>query len=395
MTSHDGSGRTDNHRFSQPRIAVIGAGVIGLSCALELGRRGANVRVYERGDEPGAGASSRAAGMLGLAYEGPEFTSRALADLARRSMQLWPDFAAGLHELTGGGCSFRADGTLACAVDDESEAKLKAVEAACERLALPFEMLEDGISQVEPALQGRVRRALRLKTDMQVDAQLLVTRLASALRAVEAECVASAPVDRITLRGSGFETPDGERWDKVLLATGAQAEPVAFVDEQGEGRRLGLPQLTPVKGQILALEPLVGAPRHVVRAGALYIVPKHTATLIGGVSEVDAADPSVDRDALDGLRARATRLLPGLAMAQEIGAWAGNRPKSPDGAPIMGETELPGVFVANGHFRNGVLLAPASAEWMAQRMLDGRAPFGQDAFSPDRFDARVEPSHSP
>lgn len=388
------AGSTPSHRFSQPRIAVIGAGVIGLSCAIELARRGAIVRVYERGDEPGAGASSRAAGMLGLAYEAPEYVSPAMAHLAMRSLQLWPDFAESLHEMTGGGCNFRADGTIACAVNDADEMRLDQIEASCRKFKLPCEDISGVLSAHEPALTAGVRRALRLKTDMQVDARLLVVRLAAALGAVDAKCIAQAPVERIVRRKSRYETPDGETWDRILLATGAAGASPRFVDEHGAELDPGLPVMEQVKGQILALEPLVGAPRHVVRAGSLYIVPKYDATLIGGISQPGAGDMDVDRDALDDLRARATRLLPGLAMAQETGAWAGIRPKTPDGAPIMGETGISGVFVAGGHYRNGVLLAPATGEWIAKLMLDGREPYGGEELSSRRFDTRVEPSHS-
>lgn len=394
MTSTTGSNRAVSHRFSQPRIAVIGAGVIGLSCALELARRGAIVCVYEKGDAAGAGTSSRAAGMLGLAYEAPEYASRAHADLAKRSMQLWPDFAAALHELTGGGCSFRADGTFACATDDAETGKLDAVVSACRQLGLPYEDVGDRVATLEPALRGGVRRVLRLKTDMQVDAGLLVTRLARGLEAVSARCVTGLDVARIEKRRSRFVTPDGEEWDQILLALGAADEAPAVVDEAGAPVETCLPALSPVKGQILALEPQIGAPRHVVRAGALYVVPKHAATLIGGTSQTDASDLDVDRDMLDSLRERATRLLPGLAMAREIGAWAGFRPRTEDDAPVMGETAVGGVFFAGGHYRNGVLLAPATAEWMSHRILDGRAPFGEDDLSPARFLSRVEPSHS-
>lgn len=382
-----------SHRFSQPRIAVIGAGVVGLSCAIECARRGAVVRVYESGEAAGAGASSCAAGMLGLAYEAPEYASPALANLARRSMQLWPDFAQSLHVMTGGGCNFRADGTIACALSAEDETHLNAIEAACDALNLPCADVAQPVSALEPALTGDVVRAVRLKTDMQVDARLLVARLAVALEALDGRCVTHASVDQITVRNTRFATPDGEIWDQVLLATGASGA-VQFVDADG-GAYAGLvPAMEKVKGQILALEPMVGAPRHVVRSGALYVVPKHDATLIGGVSQTGAADLAVERDVLDNLRQRATRLLPGLAMAREMGAWAGFRPRTADGVPVMGQTRLPGVFIAGGHFRNGVMLAPATGEWMAQLMLDGREPQGMREFSPMRFDSRVEPSHS-
>ncbi len=228
MVSPTGSKGAVSHRFSQPRIAVIGAGVIGLSCALELGRRGAIVCVYERGDAAGAGTSSRAAGMLGLAYEAPEYASQPHADLARRSMQLWPDFAAGLHELTGGGCSFRADGTLACATNDAESEKLDAIASACERLGLPCEEVGERIAALEPALQGGVRRALWLKTDMQVDASLLVARLARALQAVSARIVTSQDVVRIERKNGWFVTPDGEAWDQILLTHGAAEQAPGF-----------------------------------------------------------------------------------------------------------------------------------------------------------------------
>ncbi len=395
MTSDSGASGASSPRFSQPRIAVIGAGVIGLACALELGRRGAIVRVYERGEAAGAGTSSRAAGMLGLAYEAPEYTTRAVANLAMRSMQIWPDLAASLHEMTGGGCNFRADGAIACAGSEADEQKLAGIEAACRVLKLPCEDVSDRAAALEPALTGDVRRALRLKTDMQVDARLLVARLAVALEAVDARCVTGAEIDCVTVRAGKFTTPDGETWDQILLATGARGAAPVFVDASGAELETGVPVMQRVKGQILALEPLVGAPRHVVRAGALYIVPKYDATLIGGVSQTGADDLEIERDVLDDLRARATRLLPGLAMAQEIGAWAGFRPRTADGAPVMGETRLPGLFVAGGHYRNGVLLSPATGEWMAQLMLDARATHGGEEFSPLRFDSRVEPSHSP
>lgn len=389
------SATTPSSRFSQPRIAVIGAGVVGLACALELAKRGAIVRVYERGEAPGAGASSRAAGMLGLAYEAPEYTSSAMQALAMRSMQLWPDLSALLHEMTGGGVGFRADGTIACATSDQDLAQLDEIAAACRGMNLPCEEVAGPVSRLDPALTGHVQRALKLKTDMQVDPKLLIARMAAALSALDAECVAQTGVERIVMRRGRFETPDGESWDQILLATGAsEAQPV-IVDEHGAPYDLGMRGMERVKGQILALEPLVGAPRHVVRAGVLYVVPKTGATLIGGISQPGADTLDLDRDLLDDLRARATRLLPGLAMAREIDAWAGFRPKTPDGAPLMGETRLPRVFVAGGHYRNGVLLAPATGEWMATAMLDGVYRAGEPEFSPLRFDSRVEPSHSP
>src|SRR5262249_26151563 len=151
----------------------------------------------------------------------------------------------------------------------------------------------------------------------------------------------------------------------------------------------------PVKGQILALKPAMGAPMHVIRGlGEIYIAPKARWTLIGATNEPGLDDTEVDRETGAYLRARAAELVPTLADAKEAASWAGVRPAAEDGLPAIGETAMPGLFAALGHFRNGVLLAPVTAQLIADMMLNGDKPGLARPFGLARFDKRAEAPHS-
>ncbi len=146
---------------------------------------------------------------------------------------------------------------------------------------------------------------------------------------------------------------------------------------------------------MLALAPVPGAPRHVIHARDVYIAPKTRWTLVGATSERGRQDIEVDRKAIEDLRRRGASLAPALVEAPELTAWAGIRPGSPDDAPLIGQTAIPGVFAALGHFRNGVLFAPATAELIAEQAIDGKVSPLAAAFDPLRFDKDGDASHSP
>jgi glycine oxidase len=146
---------------------------------------------------------------------------------------------------------------------------------------------------------------------------------------------------------------------------------------------------------MLALAPLEHGPRHVIHTRDVYIAPKSRWILIGATTERNRADTEVDRAAIDQLRARAAALVPALADAPELSAWAGVRPGTPDDQPLIGETAIPGVFAALGHYRNGVLFAPATAEIVADQVIDGKVSPLAAAFDPTRFDNGDEAPHSP
>ncbi len=377
------------------RVAIVGAGVIGLSSALELRRRGAEVVVYDRGAELGGGASIRAAGMLGAAYEGAlEAETPALFGLMQEAAALWPGFAKDVEKLGGGPVEFSAEGTLAGAEVDDV-ARLEELARACQARGVEARWLSGAaLNAIEPALSGAVEAALLLPSDRQVDAPALLMRLGEACKRHGAGLRMARPVERFGVEKARFVGPDGDRFDRVLLATGA-GMPVRFASRAEGELKTGLPEIVPVKGHMLALAPPEQAPRHVIRMRDVYVAPKARWVLAGSTSEHGREDTTVERETIAGLRAKAARAVTGLGDALELAAWAGVRPGTPDGLPLVGETAIRGVFAAMGMYRNGVLLAPAAARLAAQAVLDGNVSGAAGAFTPRRFDNRFAAPHSP
>jgi glycine oxidase len=377
------------------RVAVAGGGIIGLSAALELRARGAEVSVYESGLELGAGATMWAAGMLGAAFEwaiGRE--QQALAALARHAGMLWPEFAARIERLGRGPIEFSKEGALVVARSDSEASWLETLAAACHARDLPVERLSAAeLRAQERALAGPLKGGLLLPEDRQVDAQLVLRRLGAAA-ARQGVCLKfGCRVERV-VGGQTFQMPDGETFDRVVLATGVSVLP-QFVGPRGALLDPGLAAAVPVKGQMLALAPVDGGPRHVIHARDVYIAPKSRWVLVGATSERGQGDTEVNPAAIATLRAKAAELVPTLADAPEITAWAGVRPGTPDDAPMIGQTAIPGVFAALGHYRNGVLFAPATAGIVADQVIDGKVSPLAAAFDPLRFDKDGEAPHSP
>lgn len=377
------------------RVAVAGAGIIGLSAALEMRARGAEVAVYDSGLELGGGATMRAAGMLGAAFDWAlESEQRALAALARHAGMIWPDFAARIERLAGAGFEFSREGAIVVARNAEELAWLGSLAAACQARDLPVERFSaPEIRKVDGSLADGVTGGLLLPEDRQLDAQLALQRLGAALQRSGVGLRFGRKVERI-VGGQVFQMPDGEKFDRVVLATGAGAVP-AFVGPRGAPLEHGLVTSVPVKGQMLALAPPENGPRHVIHTRDVYIAPKSRWVLIGATTERGRADTVVEPDRIAGLRAKAAAVVPSLANAPEVTAWAGVRPGTPDNAPMIGQTAIPGVFAALGHYRNGILFAPATAELIADQVIDGKVSPLAAAFDPLRFDKQGEAPHSP
>lgn len=377
------------------RVAVVGAGIIGLSAALEMRARGAEVAVYDSGLELGGGATMRAAGMLGAAFDWAlEAEQRSLAALARHAGMLWPDFAARLERMAGAGLEFSKEGAIVVARSAAELEWLGSLAGACQARDLPVKRLSvEDVRTLDGSLAQGIAGGLLLPEDRQVDAQLALQRLGAALSRAGVGFRFGRKVERI-IGGQVFQMPDGEKFSRVVLATGAGALP-AFVGPRGAPLEHGLIATLPVKGQMLALAPVEGGPRHVIHARDVYIAPKSRWVLVGATTERGRADTSVEPDRIAVLRARAAEVVPALADAPEVTAWAGVRPGTPDDAPMIGQTAIPGVFAALGHYRNGVLFAPATAELIADQVIDGKVSPLAAAFDPLRFDKLSEAPHSP
>lgn len=361
-------------------IAIIGGGMIGLTLARELGERGARAAVFDAGAAIPQ-ASHAAAGMLAPSFEhceefgGP---SEALYRLGARSLELWAGYAAALEEETGVFVDYRADGALGLSYRDGQTEELAEQAARVAKLGGDVEMISgDEARTLEPALSGDITAALYAPRDAQIDPRRVMTALFASLKKRDIEIVKA----RILSVGDGdaarqFVSADGDVFeaDEIVLAAGA----VSGLTPTG--------LVFPVKGEATAVAS-EGVIRRVVRAPGAYLCPKAEGRLVIGATEelgpiLDYK--SVSDAAIAGLRENAVQAVPALRGAAELERWAGLRPGTPDGAPIMGRDDK-GRFLALGHYRNGVLLAPAVAEAMAALVL-GQAPAASlEPFGPERF----------
>lgn len=364
-------------------IAIVGAGIVGLACALELADRGVRVTVFEK-QWPPRGASWAAAGMLAPAFEAVGVTENHpdLFELCDASARLWPEWARALEARSGKPSGYHPGPSLAVATDDGGAQKLIAVQAA---LAQHDQAPTDCFStlhDVEPSVSRDTIAALLLPSDGQVDNRLTLEALMACVNAHE----------RIEVRVESFGLTSKNRvidhagHDATLLTAGWQTGDVR-IDHDGDRRDIRdldpvLDDIQPIGGQMLSVAPLPGGPRLTLRAGHLYIVPKADRIIIGATSEPGRTLAEPEPDQIADLLAQAIRICPALENAQVLESWAGVRPGRNNHAPLLGRTRLDGVFVASGHFRNGILLAPITAQIMADQILDGRVSRLASAFAP-------------
>jgi glycine oxidase len=341
-------------------VVIIGGGIIGLSLSIELRKRGAHVLVVERG-EPGREASYAAAGML--ADCGAE-TPAILQPLATASARMYPEFVHELQDESGIHVDLRDEGTLLFLPAEE-------IHGGTETLPAP-------LAELEPALADPKRPAIYLK-ERSVDPQALV---AAALKAAKHRGVDISSGSQVT----NVLTSDGRVAGVATDKTNYHAPVVVNCAGAWAGHVPPLQFPTrPVKGQMLA----VAAPhllRHVIRAPEVYLVPRSDGrVLIGSTLEEAGYNKRTDAGIIQGLHRAAIDLVPALQHARVLEDWAGLRPGTPDGLPILGATSTPGYFVATGHFRDGILLAPITAHVMAQVITGGIPAHDISAFSPRRF----------
>jgi glycine oxidase len=367
-------------------VAVVGAGIVGAAIAWECASRGARVALLDRG-EPGCGASGVAAGMLAPCSEVHEAGPFLL--LARASLASWPAFAERLREESGIDPELALDGLLRVALDDEAAAGVQAQLAWQERAGISAGEWIDArrAAALEPALSDEVAGAAWYPGEGHVHSAITVRALVAAARRRGVEVRSGVEVVGTARGGSGVALRDGEdiAAGAVVLAAGARLS--ALCDAFGG---TALP-VRPVHGQLVALRGLSNPPRHVLYAGAHgYVVAKRDGTVLAGATEEDRGFETAPSDEVtDRLHQRAQQLFPAAATAASRDAFVGLRPATPDHLPLLGRLpDAPGnVYVAGGHHRNGVLLAPETARGMAEMVLDSAAPPapGWEAFDPARF----------
>ena len=372
---------------SCPRIAVIGAGIIGLSAAYELAvRRGARVTIFDV-RPPGRGASWAAAGMLAPAFEAAAEPGvhPQLFELCLASAALWPEFAGELAARSGVDVGFDRTPSLAAALDGGEAERLSRIAAVLSASGVAHTALAAAdILRLEPAINPVVLGGLELPSDFRVHNRQTVTALLAALRATsKVTFVAGAA----PLKSAGGKL-SLEGHDAVLVAAGWETA-VIKVEERGALFSLAnwetaLDDIDCHGGQMLSVAAGESAPMRVVRAGHVYLVPRGGQVVIGATVEPDRAIDAPEAEAIEALRLEGVRLCPALADAPVAESWAGVRPGTPDQAPFIGETVMQGLFVAAGHYRNGILLAPVTARLLADLILDGKRGGLIEAFAPRR-----------
>ena len=349
-------------------VIIIGAGIIGLSLAIELRKQGLRVLVVERG-EPGREASSAAAGML--AAGGDEFAP-ALKPLADESARLYPEFVHELEDESRMAVDLREHGTIV--ISCEGHLPADAEPLSPQRLR----SLEPAIAT--PCDSGRESALVAAHLEERsVDPRALVAAALKSAHHRNVDISSGTEVKELLVDGG---RASGVRTDRTTYAAGLVVNCAGAW--AGGIAPYELP-VKPVKGQMLAV--VAGPPiAHVIRSERVYLVPRSDGRLVIGSTLEDAGfNKQTEVNTLEHLFEAAVELFPDLAKARRNEAWAGLRPGTPDELPILGETAISGFFAATGHYRDGILLAPVTARAMADLLVKGASGHDLAPFSPGRF----------
>ncbi len=374
-----------NESVAPADVVVIGGGAIGLAIAWRACERGLRATVLDRG-QPGGGTSRVAAGMVAPIAEARP-GEEVLLELGLASARAYPRFVSELAHASGrDDVGYTDCGTLLVARDgDEAEALVRELELRT-RLRLAVQRLRGSEARrLEPALAPALRLALDVPDDHAIDPRKLTAALTVAVAAAGGEVRAQTPVAAVEL--------DQGRVDAVVLASGERLRTRRAVIAAGVWSPsiagLAPVPIRPVKGQILRLHDPAGPGllTRVIRVeGGAYIVPRGDGRyVIGGTMEERGFDTTITAGAVFELLREASELVPGVSELVLDELSAGLRPATPDNCPVIGPADVRGLFWASGHYRNGILLTPITAELVADA-LTGEPPSElARALAPGRF----------
>jgi glycine oxidase len=351
------------------RVAIVGGGVMGCSTGLALAGRGADVTILERA-VPGSEASSAAAGILGAQVELHEDGEDVALFLRARAG--WGEWARLLRDASGIDVGHRETGVLRLArtVDERKDAER---EVGWQRArGLRVELLEPRQArEVEPEIAEGIAGAVHFPDDAQVDPpSLLRALMASLARHPRATVRAGATVERLLVEGGqcvGVTLDDGElRADATVLAAGSWSSLVPGFP--------AMPAVRPVRGQIVLLDERPPRVRTIVFGAGGYLVPRGDGrVLCGSTMEHAGFRREVTAGGVHTILSSALACVPSLAAAQLAGSWSNFRPHVAGQRALVGRSALPGLFLATGHYRNGILLSKVTADAVTAAILDGPA----------------------
>jgi glycine oxidase len=369
---------------------IVGGGLIGSSIAFELSSEKLRVALLDR-QEPGREASWAAAGMLAPGPDSSDAT--ALVPLGIESLRLYPEFIVAIERASGKSVDFTRNGTFEVFRGPEAEIARNKMVAEFHHLGLAAgAMSADEARKHESSLGANTGAVAWLPEEATVDPRLLVEAVLAAAKLSGAEIRANCAVDALLYEGKACTgvVAAGQKISakQIVIAAGSFcgtiADPAREAHQQPQLQHYA--PVHPVRGQMLALRSETVQLKKVLRSQHGYLVPRRDGRIIAG-STLENSDfvkqvtPQGVRQILDA----ALELAPALADAKIVEEWSGLRPGTPDLLPIIGPTDITGLWLATGHYRNGILLAPATAKIMRDWIVTGKSSFKAESFSPLRF----------
>jgi glycine oxidase len=373
-------------------VIIVGGGLIGGSIAFELASEKLRVAVLDR-QEPGREASWAAAGMLAPGPDSPE--AAALVPLAKESLRLYPEFVAAVESASGMSADFVRNGTFEVFRGPAAERERDKMVAEFHHLGLAAAaMSPTEACRHEPALNQHSAAVAWLPEEATVDPRLLTEAVLAAAKQRGVEIRATCAVESLLRDKDAGVIAGGQKISarQVIIAAGSFCGTIADgahqSDANGQSSLRDCAPVHPVRGQMLALSSPTVQLKKVLRSQHGYLVPRRDGRIIAGSTLEDAGfekqvTPQGKRQILDA----AIELAPALADAKIVEEWSGLRPGTPDLLPIIGPTDVAGLWIATGHYRNGILLAPGTAKIVRDWIVKGKSDFNAESFSPLRFKA--------
>lgn len=362
------------------KVLIIGGGVIGLSLACELRKKGLkDITILERG-EVGREASYAAGGMLAVHAETNKEDD--FFYFCSKSLHLYPGFSEQLFAETGVDIELDKEGTLYLAFTEKDAAEIRERYEWQKKANLMVEKLSaTEIHKLEPFISPDVREGLYFPNDWQVENRKLLSALQKYCELNEIKVIENTEITQLLLENGkviGAESVSDKFFaDVVILATGAWT---SFIKAD-----VALPKVKPIKGQLISFQTAKRLFSKVIYSPRGYLIPRLDGRILVGATSEDAGfDKGVTDLASDILRENALEISPSLVNLEISESWTGLRPFAADGLPVLGEI-AENLFVATAHYRNGILLAPATAKILAEKIVNQQDSGYFEAFSPNRF----------
>jgi glycine oxidase len=368
-------------------VIIAGGGIIGGAIAFELARHKLSVLVIDR-QAPGQEASWAAAGMLSPAPDSAD--AIALVPLASASLKIYPDFVSAVESASGMSAGFRPFGAIEIFFGADAENKLAAIIAQHHTLGLNTEVLHvEDAAVLEPHINREIHAAALLRSEAAIDNRAFTNAILRAAELSDVEFRTNSSVEKLIF--------DNESKCSGAIVDGEQisAKHVVIAAGFASGGIEGIAQYAPtipMRGQMVALQSAQVDLHRVIRSEHGYIVPRGNGRCVAGSTiENVGVEKRVTPEGISKILSAAIEMIPALAQAAIAETWCGLRPDTPDHLPSLGPTDIEGLFIATGHFRNGILLAPITAKLIAEWIITERTPLDKstnvnwEAFSPMRF----------